>query len=616
MDLPGGFREMSALAPDTVIEGTAYVVWIKETAGYADPDTIYGVVIKGNSRFGHSDFSYVCQTLNKKVFFCKKINDGRSDTTWQMCMDAMKVEKPPRGTPILLTARPYTFAEVATIAYEEKFFTDPDGPKHIAERTAPPSSSKLKIPAQKEPAVDPPELLADSHNKGDILKLDEEDEELDEDLVNMEERAALAESKASALMQERELLERKLAEVTAKYESSMNHQKEFMIRADNATMTVEAMNDNTADKVVKALYPKFSALPSLNTNVGNVLAKVVEIGNAVNSIPLILKKADEILSQVSGVGSLVNSARDSLSEGLSTIEDTMASYGMAEDEEKLDIPSSIKTLVETAQRSVEAGDGDVAGAVPAPDQEQKSSLCYYLSHHVAATFICKCGCGHEVQFEPTGPSIGSGSSHTTQQGFLAPPVPSLSTPVLSYASPVNSTTPGSDPIQPATYIVPSGPKGYQYSPVTAPYLPPESATPAPGTAPAPGTTSSSVPGSSDRVSDSRDASDQVDGTRVTRKEKRKARTEAYKQEKAAKKLDFGQSGNQVHGDGVGGERGRGRGVRANLGPRFDYNGPRPRFMPPGNAMLRHPTTPRLPNRGSGILQRPVWLYQTEQNKQF
>ena len=109
LDSPGGFREMPALAPDAVIHGKAYVIWVKETSGYTDPDTMYGVVIKGNSKFGHQDFSYVCQTLNRKVFYSKKINDGPGVTTWKMCMDALKVEKPPTGTPRLLIDRPYTF---------------------------------------------------------------------------------------------------------------------------------------------------------------------------------------------------------------------------------------------------------------------------------------------------------------------------------------------------------------------------------------------------------------------------------------------------------------------------------------------------------------------------
>ena len=40
-----------------------------------------------------------------------------------------------------------------------------------------------------------------------------------------------------------------------------------MIRSDIATLIIEAMNDNTADKVVKALHLRASVLPSLNTNV-------------------------------------------------------------------------------------------------------------------------------------------------------------------------------------------------------------------------------------------------------------------------------------------------------------------------------------------------------------
>ena len=633
---------MSALSPDTVIHGKAYVFWVKETVGYTDPDTMYGVVIKGNSKFGHQDFSYVCQRLNKKVFFSKTIYDGPGDTTWKMCMDAMRVEKPPSGTPKLLTDRPYTFAEIATIAYEDKFFTDPDGPKHIAERTAPSSSAKLKNPGVIEPVIDPSKAASDElANSEVIVDKDKVEQELDEDLVNMEERALLAESRESALLQERGILERKLAEVTAKLESSLEHQKEFMIRSDTATMTMEAMNDDTADKVVKSLHPRISVLPSLNTNVGNVLAKVVEIGTAVKSIPVLLNKMEEVLGQVNGVGSLVDSARDSLSEGLSTIEDTMASYGMAEDEDKLDIPSSLRTLVKSARSNARADDvgGDGDGAVPVDDHEQRSSLCYYISHSMVATFTCKCGCGHEVQFEPTGPPIGPSypptrlglgpaPGQTSQPGLLAPPVVTPTTPIKKQHAPGNA------PTQPTTYIVPPGPQGYQFT--AAPVVS--------SLGSAPQSSEFSTPGASNSAT----SEETEELPRKTRKEKRQARTNAYRQESAAKKLNLGQSGNQDAGAGggrggranygqpgrqdagvsgvsesstrgnlgqpgnqhvgVGGRGGRGR---ANFVSGFNFNGPWPRQMLSSSAAQRPPPPYYLPNRGNGILPNPVWLNQPD-----
>ena len=102
---PGAFREMSTITPDTVVQGRAYVVWVKDMSGYTDPDNMYGVAFRGNSRFGHQDFSIICKARNKKTFYSRMIKNGEENPTWQDCLDALKMEKAPIGTPKMFTDR-------------------------------------------------------------------------------------------------------------------------------------------------------------------------------------------------------------------------------------------------------------------------------------------------------------------------------------------------------------------------------------------------------------------------------------------------------------------------------------------------------------------------------
>ena len=109
---------MSVLAPDTVIEGRSYILWIKDGDVETGPDSVYAVVNRGNSRFGYQDFEFVCKTSNKKLFFTNKVNDGQMGSTWAHCVYEMKVKKKPVGNPVCMTDRAYSFSEIVTWAYQ------------------------------------------------------------------------------------------------------------------------------------------------------------------------------------------------------------------------------------------------------------------------------------------------------------------------------------------------------------------------------------------------------------------------------------------------------------------------------------------------------------------
>ena len=122
---------MSVLDLSTVIPGTVYVVWVKDSDGYKDPDTMYGLAFKGNSRFGHQDFSHVCELKNGKVFRSKRIDEDRMDPTWAECLEALQMFQAPGGTPVKLIDRLYTFAELAYLGYKDHYFTCEEGLQYL-----------------------------------------------------------------------------------------------------------------------------------------------------------------------------------------------------------------------------------------------------------------------------------------------------------------------------------------------------------------------------------------------------------------------------------------------------------------------------------------------------
>ena len=111
---------------------------------------------------------------------------------------------------------------------------------------------------------------------------------LEAEVENWKKRAMFAESKAEALEEEQLRLQEKIGELTVQLQSSMEHQGQFMVAGDKANMTVQKMNSDTADDVVKALAPQLSAITSLDGNIGTVLAQVSTIATTLRGLPTLL----------------------------------------------------------------------------------------------------------------------------------------------------------------------------------------------------------------------------------------------------------------------------------------------------------------------------------------
>ena len=626
----------TVLNSDTVIPGIVYVMWVKDTKPYEDPDSIYAIVYKGNSKFGHQDFKYVSERENKKFMYCTKVNAGNENPTWQMCLDDLKVLKAPIGTPVTFIDRPYTFAEITAMAYTNKYFASEDGLAHLSKKTGPAVSSPAPLLAasagktivagakaisdqlvQFTPSVSgaPPSLIPDTDHEQALREalakgLDGSDapgftdisvdngDILGEDVENLKERVVMAESMADAVKQENVALEAEVAELKVQLKSAMEHQKQFMVSSDVATVTVEKMNDDTSTKVVKRLDPKLSLLPAVNGNVASLLTMMTTLNTTIAGLPDIVgNKVETLLStqtvalgtKLEGVASRIDTSLDSLSEGVSTTNDVLGNFGMAEDENSVDIPACIKSLVTLSQQAVDS---------PLPEDAGSTGVaqgCYYLSRQMLATLVCKCGCGFELQADNSLPGPGNG-------GQVPAPVPQQVVHLGGNQSPF---VPGQH-LQTFTAPAPVS-NASQYSPVQQFYVPAQMSsttqyvTPQNSQAPVHSTPPEHV--------------SQMVPQHLSRKQKKLAKSQGLK---AAKHLKFDPeylAGKQVSLQSGVPAKGGGLGPRmASLGGQSNSWGPSgpSQSLPAHLVSVRPGFQPRstLPNLGTGMFRPPpqVWVH--------
>ena len=168
-----------------------------------------------------------------------------------------------------------------------------------------------------------------------------------------------------------------------------------MITADQKTADLEQVNDDLADKLAKKIEAKLHVVSSLGTNVGKLLEKVESIGTAVTAFPSKLKDGFD------HVAGLVDSSNSALSEGIMATNETLYNFGLDDDGQRVNIPAGIHTLLS----SLENSDDKAAPAAP--------KVCIYSSNGLLPVFVCKCGCGNELQ-------LGQSKSNARQavQGSL------------------------------------------------------------------------------------------------------------------------------------------------------------------------------------------------------
>ena len=340
-----------------------YVIWVREDREWGQEDLMYGLVHKGNAKFGHNDFKIVCEGKEMKCFFTNKVNDGEP-ATWDDCLETLKERHQPVGSPLLLTDRVHTFAELATIAYKEGIFTSEAGTKYLAKRTKPPVTATLAKPGENlslkdmfvrsqaasndldrmkavsTPVTDPSlaqlaglpfvpsgvtvldESLDSTNGSVEDLTLDDSnvlgpavvipDTEMDEvtkmvlqtEVDNLKKIASEAVARYDHLEDEVKRLRVENDDLKEKLSASVEAQKEFMVASDKAIVSNDSMNDDTASvvtrKVLSALGMRLNSLGAVELEVAKISGVVTEVAK-LDDVVSDLAKLDGIASDLSAL---------------------------------------------------------------------------------------------------------------------------------------------------------------------------------------------------------------------------------------------------------------------------------------------------------------------------
>jgi len=430
--------------PSTVIEGPCYVIKVKPVKGYwASDDLLYGVVVKGASRFGFIDFQRLCEEANKRFFISFKIVDKDCNCTWKDCLDMME-DRPPKGSPWVMMDKMYSFSEAAAAAYQQGFFTDQKGLETLGRLTAPSSSSKLvklvtggtrapsnqymlEVASQSSQSLGniqkncdlPPELSSQGTSQlvaksGSMFDIDgdhsmvpevasnetvEAEREVEEIVVSVPDDARKegAGQNVSVMVEQMELDSLKeCVNVTAAKLEAANLEN---VALNEKVLVLQGKLKTSEEQGARFMAELDKHQRSLHLVNNDIAAAVVEkiapkFGPLVEVARKTLGQVEALTASVkSGDNALrefrarVDSCFDSVSDGVSTIKDILGAHGLSEGEEEVNLPEAVKYVFDMTRF------GAQNIGTPTRD-EQVQNVCYYVIHGSPAVMICQCGCGY------------------------------------------------------------------------------------------------------------------------------------------------------------------------------------------------------------------------------
>ena len=404
---------MTTIDTSSVFHGVAYVIWVKQDKDFKSPVVIYGIARKGSSKFGHQDFKYVCE-VNDFEFISRKVDEGNVKPSWQDCLDEMKVCRVENGEPRFFNDQPYSFADIAAAAYKEGIFNHKDGLAILAKKSKPSKSASSKslqmgnndLLVKAKEVSD--KINADKGTDGMTFgpqhqyiipgsmpnpcsfdNVDNEVTVISQCADNSQNDSGISFESTSKddsdqtpsplqLQLENAELKAKLGEVSAKLQASKEAQAKFMVAGDKLNAENQALNEDTASTVLRILEPKLALLPKINTDVGGLSAKVLELKQIVDTFSGLLTSAND--STTTNV--------NSISEDVKGIKNSLENFGIDELGEGVSIPDVLM--------SIKSPKGCIKGIEGA----QATQGCFFESRRIPAVYICSCGCGREVQLEP------------------------------------------------------------------------------------------------------------------------------------------------------------------------------------------------------------------------
>ena len=214
---------------------------------------------------------------------------------------------------------------------------------------------------------------------------DEEVNDNNEDMENMKERVALAESETDSIRRKNEILESQVAELKIQLESSLENQRKFMVAGDKSTEAMDAMNEDVATKVASILDPKLDSLKTVTGNISLALKISSSTEGKTGSVldDILTKQGMSQIEETRGV------SVSSINEGLVNIKDILACYGLDESADATSIPALLSQILSAVQQ------------IPSYNQPQAPSSngrpCFFQARGLPGVFVCTCGCGIELQ---------------------------------------------------------------------------------------------------------------------------------------------------------------------------------------------------------------------------
>ena len=167
-------------------------------------------------------------------------------------------------------------------------------------------------------------------------------------------------------------------------------------------------NETVAAEIVSKLQPKFNCLSSIDQNLSNVIRHVTPV----EGIPGNWKYGFAAFSN------RVESNFATLTDGVSTMNNALLSYGLTENENGLNIPETMQYISSMNKYHFKSV------GTPLRDEPNDSQSCMYELNGVDTEFVCKCGCGNEVRgsLDKADDSIpiNSSNAHSTVNELPAP----------------------------------------------------------------------------------------------------------------------------------------------------------------------------------------------------
>ena len=175
-----------------------------------------------------------------------------------------------------------------------------------------------------------------------------------------------------------------------------------MVAGDKSEAKLDSINEDCSDKTVQRISPKLDLLEPLKSNRDKILSvlKVTsdekDEKDTTSILDTLVTKEDFRLKEDAN-----EVTSSSIKEGLLTIKDVLASFGLEEGAEPFSIPSILSQMfrmIKNISPPNNPGTSDDAYSI-------QVKPCFFQLRGITGVFACTCGCGTELQANAVPPTF-------------------------------------------------------------------------------------------------------------------------------------------------------------------------------------------------------------------